>query len=414
MNQANQKTKTTPIGEIPVDWDCALLGDIALFKNGLNFLRSDTGYTYRIIGVTGFQRLFRPDASSFEEVSLNRELSPEEVLQGDDLLFVRSNGNKTLIGRCMIMPELSRPTGFSGFTIRARVSTDHAVPEYVARFMGSWPGRKQMLRLGGGTNISNLSQDTLRKISIPLPPLPEQRKIAEILSTWDRAIEQTEKLIQAKQQLKKGLMQKLLTGELRFPQFRGTPWRTCRLGDVFKERKETRRDDLPLLSITADRGVIPRDETDRKDISNTDKSKYKRVAPGDIGYNTMRMWQGVSALSELDGIVSPAYTICTPTSEILGEYASHLFKFSPMVNVFWRNSQGLVSDTLNLKYRSFARIKIQLPGVDEQAAIVAVLKEADEDISVLALKVQQLLQQKKGLMQKLLTGQIRTMTGGGT
>ena len=166
--------------------------------------------------------------------------------------------------------------------------------------------------------IVNKSEFSAYKI--PPLPLPEQKKIAEILSAWDRAIEQVGRLINAKQRLKKGLMQQLLYGRMRFPEFgkhakkKGEMpegWKACKLGTCFNERKET-NPDLPLLAITSERGVIPRDEVERKDTLNADKSKYKRIALGDIGYNTMRMWQGVSAVSTLEGIVSPAYTICTP------------------------------------------------------------------------------------------------------
>ncbi|KPK90625.1 MAG: hypothetical protein AMJ88_15740 [Anaerolineae bacterium SM23_ 63] len=250
---------------------------------------------------------------------------------------------------------------------------------------------------------------------MPLPPLPEQKKIAEILSSWDRAVEQVNKLIEIKQRLKKGLMQQLLTGRLRLPKF-GKPvqkkgelpdgWHTCKLGAYFKERRET-NPNLPLLSITSDRGVIPRDEVERKDTSNADKSNYKRIAVGDIGYNTMRMWQGVSSVSGLEGIVSPAYTICTPREGYSSKYFGYLFKYTPMIHLFYRFSQGLVSDTLSLKFYLFSQIKIRVPSEAEQIQIVKVLYNCDKEIDLLRQKKEALREQKKGLMQKLLTGEIR-------
>jgi type I restriction enzyme S subunit len=179
------------------------------------------------------------------------------------------------------------------------------------------------------------------------------------------------------------------------------------LGDVLSERIEVGRSDLPLLAITAERGVIPREEVDRKDTSPDDKRLYKRIAPGDIGYNTMRMWQGVCALSHLEGIVSPAYTVCVPGSEIVGEFASYLLKLPSVVNLFRRHSQGLVDDTLSLKYNNFARITVTIPGVDEQGAIARVLRTADREIGLLEKLLDAYRRQKRGLMQKLLTGQIR-------
>ena len=201
-------------------------------------------------------------------------------------------------------------------------------------------------------------------------------------------------------------MQQLFTGKWRFPEFR-EPWLKKKLGEIFRERKETNYPELPLLSITGGRGVIPHSETDRKDSSAEDKSKYKRIAPGDIGYNTMRMWQGVSALSCLEGIVSPAYTICVPTSDIDGSFAAYLFKFPPVVHLFHRYSQGLVGDTLNLKFPHFAQITVDLPPLSEQKKIAAVLGSLDREIESLVVLSDRIKEQKRGLMQKLLTGQIR-------
>jgi type I restriction enzyme S subunit len=202
-------------------------------------------------------------------------------------------------------------------------------------------------------------------------------------------------------------MQQLLTGKRRFPEFAKSDWTEYHLGELFSERKETNRTDLPLLAITSDRGVIPRDEVDRKDASSEDKSKYKRISPGDIGYNTMRMWQGVSALSSLEGIVSPAYTICKPKKNIDSQFAAYLFKYPPVVNIFYRYSQGLVSDTLNLKFPNFSQIKVTIPQPNEQKRIASMLATYDREISLLQAQAEALKRHKRGLMQKLLTGQIR-------
>jgi type I restriction enzyme S subunit len=254
--------------------------------------------------------------------------------------------------------------------------------------------------------IPGVSREDILSTHILVPPPTEQKRIVDILATWDRAIDQLSHLIEAKRRLKKGLMQQLLTGTKRFPQFAGIDWEECHLGDLFDERNEVDRGDLPLLSITSDRGVIYRDEIDKRDNSNADKSKYKRIAPGDIGYNTMRMWQGVSALSSLEGIVSPAYTVCTPKAGMCAECAQHLFKFPAVVHLFHRYSQGLVSDTLSLKFPQFATIKVTIPSVEEQRRIASVLDAADREVVLLRRDLDALKTQKKGLMQKLLTGQI--------
>ena len=246
-----------------------------------------------------------------------------------------------------------------------------------------------------------------KNIIIKIPPLKEQEKIAEILSTWDSAIEKQEQLIEKKKEFKKGLMQRLLSGEVRFKEFNGK-WVKVKLGEKFKERKETGFEDLELLAITTANGVVRRTEIDIKDTSSEDKSKYKRILPGDIGYNTMRMWQGVSGLSRYEGIVSPAYTILKPVENIDSLYMSYLFKTPNVINLFYRYSQGLVSDTLNLKYENFKDIKVKISNnIEEQKKISEVLKTADKEIDLLEKELEALKLQKKGLMQRLLTGEVR-------
>ena len=243
---------------------------------------------------------------------------------------------------------------------------------------------------------------------LPLPKLEERKKIAEHLMAYDQVIALKEKLLAAKQQQKKYLMQQLLTSKKRLPGFEGN-WKQVRLGKLFAERSETKCEHLELLAITGTQGVIPRSQLDLKDNSSEDKSKYLHICVGDIGYNTMRMWQGVSAYSNYEGIVSPAYTILKPSSAINAKYFAYLFKMPEVIFLFYRFSQGLVDDTRNLKYENFKKISVTYPvDKEEQDAIVAVLEKADQEIELLRQSIEQEKQKKKALMQLLLTGIVRT------
>ena len=252
--------------------------------------------------------------------------------------------------------------------------------------------------------------DSFAPISCALPPIEEQQKIAAILTTQDRVIELKEKCLAEKQRQNQYHMQQLLTGKKRLPGFNGA-WKTDCLGKLFFERKETNCENIEMLAITGTQGIIPRKELDLKDNSSEDKSKYLRVCVGDIGYNTMRMWQGVSAYSNYEGIVSPAYTILKPSSSINAKYFAYLFKMSEIVFLFYRFSQGLVDDTRNLKYENFKKIKVCYPpDMKEQAAIAEVLSAADREIELLQQDIEQEKQKKKALMQLLLTGIVRVKT----
>lgn len=255
--------------------------------------------------------------------------------------------------------------------------------------------------------LLNISVGDFFNSYLLFPTIPEQQKIAAILTTQDKVIELKEKLLAEKQRQKKYLCQQLLTGKKRLPGFSGE-WKSERLGKLFVERVETKREDLPLLAITGTQGIIPRAELDLKDNSSENKSKYLRICVGDIGYNTMRMWQGVSAHSNHEGIVSPAYTILKPVDSINAKYFAYLFKMTEIVFLFYRFSQGLVDDTRNLKYNNFKKIKVNYPmDKREQDAIVEPLSTADREIDLLQKSIAAEKQKKKALMQLLLTGIVR-------
>ena len=265
-------------------------------------------------------------------------------------------------------------------------------------------------KLSNTGNQENLNADIIKTYQVPWAPDEEQERISTILTTQDKVIKLKEKRLAEKQRQKKYLMQQLLTGKKRLPGFNGA-WKTDCLGKLFFERKETNCENIEMLAITGTQGIIPRKELDLKDNSSEDKSKYLRVCVGDIGYNTMRMWQGVSAYSNYEGIVSPAYTILKPSSSINAKYFAYLFKMSEIVFLFYRFSQGLVDDTRNLKYENFKKIKVCYPpDMKEQTAIAEVLSAADREIDLLRQDIEQEKQKKKALMQLLLTGIARVKT----
>lgn len=270
---------------------------------------------------------------------------------------------------------------------------------YVYKYIG-------LSKFSSGSGVPTLNRNDVHVSKIAIPPIEEQGCIVKVLELWDSAIEKQSELIEKLKLRKRALMQQLLTGKKRLPGFSGE-WKEVKLGDVFDERNETNRDGLSLLSITGDRGVIYQSDSDKRDISNDDKSKYKRICPNDIGYNTMRMWQGRSALSALEGIVSPAYTIVTPRESVNVKFMAMLIQQSRVVYDFWTHSQGLVSDTLNCKYPDFCQVKVHIPTREEQTAIASVLVQADKEIELAKEKLNNLQSQKRGLMQQLLTGKKR-------
>lgn len=122
----------------------------------------------------------------------------------------------------------------------------------------------------------------------------------------------------------------------------------------------------------------------------------------------MRMWQGVSACSNYEGIVSPAYTILKSKENADAKFFSYLFKLPSIIFLFYRYSQGLVDDTRNLKYENFKKIKVNIPtDIEEQKAIAKILSQADKEIALLQQQLEQIKLEKKAMMQLLLTGIVR-------
>ena len=158
---------------------------------------------------------------------------------------------------------------------------------------------------------------------------------------------------------------------------------------------------MELLSVTMNDGVMPRSEIEGKDNSSEDKSNYKVVCKGDMVYNSMRMWQGANGVSDYDGIVSPAYTVLMPTEEIDNQYFAALFKTSNLINEFRKNSQGLASDTWNLKYPQIRAIRLYIPSLQEQHKISSFIITLEERIEKQRQRVDALKKYKRGVMQKV-------------
>jgi len=395
---------------IPASWRTVRLGEI-LKKIGSGVTPKGGKENYVSDGVPLIRsqnvlwgKLSLRDVAFIPHGQHNRMLG--STVQPMDVLL---NITGASIGRACVVPPETPEANVNQHVCILR-PREELSPQFLLAQLLSTDGQRQIDLFQAGGNREGLNYDQIRSIKFSLPPLPEQRKIADILSTWDESLETLDALIAAKARQKQALMQQLLTGKTRVKGAKGKRV-TAKIGELFEERVERDRIDLPLLSITADRGVIPRDELSKKDTSSEDKSKYLRIAPGDIGYNTMRMWQGVSALSAFEGIVSPAYTICRPTDRIDGNFAAHFFKFTHTVHLFHRYSQGLVDDTLNLKFPHFSVIEVEIPeSVAEQQQIATILDTADQELTLLRTQRQTLDQQKRGLMQRLLTGKIRVIT----
>lgn len=263
--------------------------------------------------------------------------------------------------------------------------------------------------LGSISHVGTIAHYTITQLSdtpICLPSFEEQKEVGEYFQSLDNLITLHQRKLEKLQNMKKSCLQKMFpkdgatVPEIRFSEFQGD-WEERTLGSCFDERLESLPDG-ELLSVTIGSGIKKFSELDRHDNSNTDKSKYKRVCIGDIAYNSMRMWQGASGRSPYEGIVSPAYTVVKPIGDIDTQFFAYMFKKKEIIHLFEINSQGLTSDTWNLKYPAFSKIVVRVPrNVEEQSRIARFLLELDELISCTEQEIEITKRMKKGCLQKM-------------
>lgn len=259
---------------------------------------------------------------------------------------------------------------------------------------------------GGAGRNRTLGQERFLKSKITLPPLPEQQKIATILSTQDKVIELKEKLLAQKQQQKKYLMQQLLTGKKRLPGF-DRKWNYVKANEIFKSIVDkSHGGKLEVLSSTQDKGIVPRSQVDI-DIKYDENSlsTYKKVCEGDFVIS-LRSFQGGIEYSNYAGIVSPAYTVLRAIVKIDAGYYKQFFKSSNYIKRLNVAVYG-IRDGKQISYDDFGQIKIPVPPIEEQREVAKILSTADHEIDLLQKSIEAEKQKKKALMQLLLMGKAR-------
>ena len=197
-------------------WEKVKLGDIATFSNGINFNKTAYAKGIKLIGVSNFGDRFYPDYSQLQEVKKDI-VRLEDCLRNGDIVFVRSNGNKELVGRCMLVKNPTERVTYSGFCIRARLNdTDRYDPVYFTYYFKSKAFRRAVSGTAVGANIQNLSQARLSNHECRIPSIEVQHRIADILSAYDDLIENNQKQIKLLEEVAQRLYKEWFVN-LRFP-----------------------------------------------------------------------------------------------------------------------------------------------------------------------------------------------------
>jgi type I restriction enzyme S subunit len=271
---------------------------------------------------------------------------------------------------------------------------------------------------------NTFNKEELSSLPIVFPPLIEQQKIAQVLSTWDKAIEKLEALITAKRKRKKALMQQLLTGKLRFAEFVksegiqktkfGTipsDWQYLHITEVAKQFsvKNNAGHDLPVLSCTKHYGLVDSLSYFGKQIFSEDTSTYKVVLRNSFAYATNHIEEGSIGYQNLydKALISPMYTVFQTKENVNDEFLYRLLKTELYRHIFEINTSASVDRRGSLRWNQFSAIKIPVPSLPEQQKIASFFAVTDKEIEAHQKQLSALKEQKKGLMQQLLTGKIR-------
>jgi len=382
--------KKTSLGVVPEEWEAVRIHEICTLVNGRAYKQNEllSEGKYKILRVGNF---FTNDSWYFSDL----ELDANKYACKGDLLYAWS---------ASFGPRFwTEEKVIYHYHIWKICDLKGIDKQYLYLFL-DYDASLLQNAIQGGT-MHHITKNDMEKRFIPLPPMEEQRNIAKVLNTWDKAIEKQTQLIEKLELRKKGLMQQLLTGKKRLPGF-GGEWKEVKAGLLFGNSSIRSNKLEPLLSVTQDRGVVPRDMLEaRVTMPNGDLSSFKLVDVGDFVIS-LRSFEGGLEYSKYRGIVSPAYTVLKKKTDLSDVFYKVYFKSNDFIQRLAVAVIG-IRDGKQISYSDFCYIKIPYPSLQEQNAIANVFVSCDDEILLAKQKLNHFQQQKKGLMQVLLTGKKR-------
>lgn len=382
---------------IPSDWKQYCLGELGENKNGLNFHREDKGIKIRILGVGDFGNLsVLRDLNALSEISMRFMPDDELLLKNGDIVFVRSNGSKELVGRNLLVYPQNEKVSFSGFCIRFRLSSDKiTTAEYINLLLDNGVLKQKLQSENQGSNISNLNQSIIDNLQISIPCKGEQQKIVAILTTQDKVIKLKEKRLAEKQRQKKYLMHRFFVDangkKIRLGQIANVIMGQSPSSTSYNEQMEG----MPLIQGNGDiegRNTHPR-------MYTTQPTKICKK--GDI-LISVRAPVGSVSRSSMNACIGRG--MCAVDA---GIYQNYVYQYLIYFEDKWgKVSQGSTFESISGD--EIRKLKTLIP--DNMQHIEKILSTADREIELLQQDIEQEKQKKKALMQLLLTGIARVKT----
>ena len=388
--------KQTDLGPIPNSWEAVLLGDLFVFKNGLNKAKSYFGSGTPIVN---YMDVYERSGLRPDDLLGRVSLTPEEIrnfkVRRGDVFFTRTSETVEEIGVASVILYEPYDTVFSGFVLRARPRDGRLNDRYKQYCFASRVVRSQIISNATYTTRALTNGRALSTVWIAVPPNPEQRAIAEVLSDVDGLINALDALIAKKRAIKQATMQQLLTGKTRLPGF-STPWQTKRLEAITKIQKGSLITEKSVVP-----GVIPVIAGGQKPAyyHNTANRTGKTITVSASG-----AYAGFVALYNQPIFASDCSTISESSRYSIDFIYYYLvFNQSVIYNAQTGGAQPHIHPV------DLMPLMVDLPELPEQRAIATVLSDMDAEIAALEHRRDKTIAIKQGMMQQLLTGNVRLL-----
>lgn len=307
----------------------------------------------------------------------------------------------------------------------ARPKPEVLLSDFLTLLTGSHYGKAYFRKCSKqSTNLASINSTQLKAFPVLLPSLFEQQAITSMVSTWDLAIEKAERLIAAKERHFLSFSKKLLFGDAtdtantsKKTKWFSVPdhWKVVNIGKIANEVSvfNNSAENIPVLSCTKYDGLVDSLTYFNKQVFSLDTSTYKVVAKSQFAYATNHIEEGSIGYQDVydKGLVSPMYTVFETNENVDDSYLYKVLKSVVYLHIFRANTSSSVDRRGSLRWKEFAKLPIPLPPIAEQKQIAAILTIARQEIDLLKKQAEAYRRQKRGLMQKLLTGSWRVRVG---
>lgn len=369
------------------------------------------------------------DTQRAKKIESSKVRSSWTSLVAGALVITRASGSKRLVGKTAVVSE-DDPTRFIPDTAWQIVMKRDAPidSQWVHAFLGSSLGRREIERMArGSSGIWKITKTGLMSVQVPVRPEGSSGTLSRLLAATESQLHAVDALVAAKQKFKQGLMQDLLAGRRRFPEFgagcvsdsgigsRGVGWVVTELAQlVTNVTRRNGESDYRVLTVSGAQGLVDQRDYFTKSVAGESTEGYFLLRKGEFAYNRSRMkgyrFGAIKRLDAYDAGALSTLNICfsLTDSRVLSDFLLHYFESGLLDRQLRRIAQegARAHGLLNVTKADFYRMRVPLPSLPEQSAIVAVLNGLDSELAHLRALAEQLLEQKRGLMQRLFSSDL--------